>query len=779
MKTLLLILSTLFLIKISIADESWKLYDDSQVATVSITIDSLDLNWIYNNIYSDSLHLASVHFQNSWIDTTIDSVGFRLRGNTSRDAEKKSFKLSFNDFVAGRKFYGIEKMNLNGEHNDPSIVRSKLCWGFFQEIGVSASRANHVALYINGSYYGLYISIEHIDDEFLKKNFKDSSGNLWKCLWPADLEYINSNPNSYKFMQGNRRTYDLQTNKSADDYTDLARLIKNLKNTSNSALEDSLENIFDVPSVLKYFAMNVLTASWDDYWYLKNNYYLYHEPSTDLITIIPYDYDNTFGIDWFGINWASRNPYLFGNTSEPRPLATRLLGNAKYKNLYTHFLEFYKNNVFDFQIWEQKLINFKALLTPFAMSDNYRTLDYGFDANDFLNSYDLAGYSNQHAKKSIKDFTNLRNSFLANQLTWDFALPLAYRIDWFPKVPLPSDSITVEVSAFSHLGITSVEVEVFPEIPSPAPITFALNFSPISQTKRVEEADLWIGKIPPFVINGKATFKINVTDSSGNSVSYPKSKILKISTPEVDTTSLKINELMADNQTTITDSNGEFDDWIELYNPTSQIVLLTGMYLSDSENDLLKWQFTEPNLFLNSGEFLIVWCDNDLGQNGVHTSFKLSKNGEKIILTESDGVTIIDSINFGNQSPDVSFGRIPDASEKLDFLNPTPNDFNAPFSSVIEQKLIPQNFYLSAFPNPFNPSSTINYEIKTTDYNLANLKIYNVLGQKVKEFEIKSSKGSMVWNGTDDFRKKVSSGVYFVRLQAGNFSKTTKVLLLK
>jgi len=54
------------------------------------------------------MHYASMHFKNKWIDETIDSIGFRLRGNTSRDTTKKSFKISFNSFSSGRKFYNIE-----------------------------------------------------------------------------------------------------------------------------------------------------------------------------------------------------------------------------------------------------------------------------------------------------------------------------------------------------------------------------------------------------------------------------------------------------------------------------------------------------------------------------------------------------------------------------------------------------------------------------------------------------------------------------------------------
>ncbi len=184
-------------------DKSWKLYDDTGVARIDVSIDTADLSWIYNdnNILSDSLHLASIHFKNKYIDETVDSVGFRLRGNTSRSAKKKSFKISFNTFVKGREFYGVDKLNLNGEHNDPSIIRSKICWDMFKKFGVISSRAAYAEVYINGIYYGLYISVEHVDNQFLKKNFSDDSGNLWKCLFPADLSYLGDDPNLYKLTE--------------------------------------------------------------------------------------------------------------------------------------------------------------------------------------------------------------------------------------------------------------------------------------------------------------------------------------------------------------------------------------------------------------------------------------------------------------------------------------------------------------------------------------------------------------------------------------------------
>ncbi len=193
-------------------DESWKLYDDSEVDEVYITVDSDRLDWIYENVESDSLHPATMRYVSEWFDETLNNVGFRLRGNTSRGSEKKSFKLDINYFEQGRNFYGVEKINLNGEHNDPSIIRSKLCWDIYQDLAMRTSRSTHIAVYINEEYYGLYISVEHIDDEFLEKNFSDDSGNLWKCIWPADLTYRGDAPEDYHPYYDDARPYSLKTN---------------------------------------------------------------------------------------------------------------------------------------------------------------------------------------------------------------------------------------------------------------------------------------------------------------------------------------------------------------------------------------------------------------------------------------------------------------------------------------------------------------------------------------------------------------------------------------
>ena len=781
----------IFVSKSVAQDESWKLYDDSQVARVDITIEPAALEWLYNKVQSDSEFVATFQYQNAYINETVDSIGFRLRGNTSREAAKKSFKVSFNAFFPGRKFYGVDKLNLNGEHNDPSIIRSKLCFDLYQTIGMKASRANHVEVYINGIYYGLYISVEHIDDEFLNKNFADDTGNLWKCLYPADLNYLGSDPNLYKNLNINGRpAYELKTNEAEGDFSKLARFISLLNNTSSASFPDSIESIIDIPNVLKYFAMNILVGEWDDYWSLMNNYYLYHDPTTDMFTLIPYDYDNTFGIDWFNIDWTDANPYNFPKVvGGYRPLAERLMQNSQYRNLYTHFLEFYRANVYQLSNWENRIDSLRTMITTSALNDTFRTKDYGFDANDFLNSYSASAYNNQHVKYGLKQFVNLRNASLPAQLSYQSAKPIAYKIDYYPKRISPTDSIYVYASAFDNNGLSDVSI-YFQETGSSTTQIYPMSNAPVPNTKKVDEADKWIGVIPPLGAGKTGKFFVYVKDTQNEFQFYPRKKAIEIITQQIISDDIVINEFMADNLATIADPAGEYDDWIELYNPTANPITLTGRYLTDKNDNLTKYQFTQSNLVLNPNEYLLIWCDEQGSQQGIHANFKLSKGGEFIALVETDGISIIDSISFGPQTTDVSFGRYPDGADSWAFMSPTPGATNN-IVSVDDDKIFPSEFSLSAYPNPFNPSTTIRFSTPPASSPLAKgrnevgfvtLRIFDVLGNEITTLvneEKTTGTYEVVWNGKNSLGNYVSSGIYFARIQANQQFKNLKLILLK
>ncbi len=119
-----------------------------------------------------------------------------------------------------------------------------------------------------------------------------------------------------------------------------------------------------------------------------------------------------------------------------------------------------------------------------------------------------------------------------------------------------------------------------------------------------------------------------------------------------------INELMAINDTTLADEAGEYDDWVEILNPTSQEMILDGLYLTDNF-DAAPQRWAIPTTTLGPGATLIIWCDNDLAQGSYHASFKLGGGGEEVALVFGASY-LIDRWGFGPQTSDVSIGRYPD-----------------------------------------------------------------------------------------------------------------------
>ncbi|MGB2861904.1 MAG: lamin tail domain-containing protein [Sedimentisphaerales bacterium] len=134
---------------------------------------------------------------------------------------------------------------------------------------------------------------------------------------------------------------------------------------------------------------------------------------------------------------------------------------------------------------------------------------------------------------------------------------------------------------------------------------------------------------------------------------------------------LVINEVMASNNTWIQDPQGEYDDWIEIYNYGVNAVNIGGMYLTDNPSSPTKWQVPGNNpsaTTIAAGGYLVIWADNDTADTGLHASFKLDADGEQISLFDRDGITLIDNITFPSQTTDISYGRYPDGSDDLRFF---------------------------------------------------------------------------------------------------------------
>jgi len=150
--------------------------------------------------------------------------------------------------------------------------------------------------------------------------------------------------------------------------------------------------------------------------------------------------------------------------------------------------------------------------------------------------------------------------------------------------------------------------------------------------------------------------------------------------PKVET-GVVINELMPVNSNTIADQNGEFDDWIELFNNLETDLNLSGYYLTDSKSNLIKWKFPEGTL-IPAKSYLVVWADGDTLQMGLHTNYKLSSLGENVLLLNPE-LQVMDKVSFGEQPIVVgepliekSFARKPNGIGVFSWQLPTYNSEN-------------------------------------------------------------------------------------------------------
>jgi len=394
------------------------LFDDSRVSSVYIDISVDSLAVIMTDVLSDHYFKAQFIFDDGQGNDTLQDVGFRLRGNTSRYAQKKSFKISFNEYVSGRKYQGVKKINLNAQHNDPSMIREKLFYDLWEKAGMKERRTNFVKLYINQVYYGLYTNLEEMEKEWLTNVYENNQGNLYKCSYPADLNYLGGDQQTYKDLENSTvtggRVYELQTNKSADDYTDLVELITALNNEPDSVFGATINQVVNADEYLKALALDVATGNWDSYAYNKNNYYLYHNLETSQFDFIAYDADNTFGVNWDNIDWATRNCLDWTNHSLNLPLAQKLLAVPTFFNKYKFYLDSVARYIINPDSVFPHIETLKQLITPAAIADTFRCLDYHYTITDFTNSFDLA--AGDHIHYGIKPFLTARKQAILNQL---------------------------------------------------------------------------------------------------------------------------------------------------------------------------------------------------------------------------------------------------------------------------------------------------------------------------------------------------------------------------
>lgn len=147
-----------------------------------------------------------------------------------------------------------------------------------------------------------------------------------------------------------------------------------------------------------------------------------------------------------------------------------------------------------------------------------------------------------------------------------------------------------------------------------------------------------------------------------------------------DNTTIYINEVCSSNKgengnlTDQLEQDGSYPDWIELYNPNSFDVNLSGWGISDNKDEPFKG--TLENATIKATGYLIVYCSKAFAGNKLNVSIGISKDGEPLFLTNKNSV-LIDTINLAALESDFTYGRIPNGSDNLCIMYPSPGATNA------------------------------------------------------------------------------------------------------
>ena len=332
----------------------------------------------------DTRHLPPPGSAGAMLDTARFSLA--NSGNRTRNAPKRSWKIDLDpgdDEVAG-----MTCLNLKSMYNDPSQMREAVAWALFRQAGVPAARHTYARFGIDERYLGLFSVIEQVDRAFLKEHFgRNSRGNLFKVycgqIGPGTLEHRvgadgDDGGRQYR-TKGDDPTYRLKSYSraaGADSYDDLAQLVRVINGIGLPGGEDrfgtdtfaaSVREVFAVDAFLRWAGVNVLIGAWDNYFATPANYYLYNSGraggeddvlSGPYFTFIPWDYDNTFGIDYVGtawqhtdlLDWPSNTVGYWrrngnGGTS-PLPLVQNLLRHRELRRYYLDHVEHLLDTVF-------------------------------------------------------------------------------------------------------------------------------------------------------------------------------------------------------------------------------------------------------------------------------------------------------------------------------------------------------------------------------------------------------------------------------------------------
>jgi len=653
-----------------------------------------------------------------------DSVGIRFKGNSSYNANNKKNPLHIEfDYFIKQDFQGYETLKLSNMFKDPSCVREVLAYQILSNY-LPASMGNYVFLTIDGQPHGLYTNVESVNKSFAKKHYGSGNNPFFKCdpinisgtpkPPPAGCPPANMNTSALIFISNDSNCYK-QSFEIKSDYG-----WNSLLNTCQT-LNQNISNfpkVFNLDRALWMLAFNAIFVNLDSYTGSGHNYYLYQDDSGRYNPAL-WDLNECFGVFRnTGITQLNTQQLQqlapdINSANNNRPLIQKLLANPEWKKQFfahfkTIFYEFIANDSF---LYLAK--NLQLQIDSLIQTDPNKRYSY----LDFQRALDYNTGSGPGEIVGLNVLMKARKNFLLN-------------LAEFQKIPPQIN----DVSQFTEAQKTGVPLIITAKITGTNAVFLKYRNSGIGAFYSIQMFDdgkhndllaadgIWGAQIP--ALNHAGSYDYYIYAINPEAVSFfparAETEFLNVKvSAESNLIGVVINELMASNQKYATDQNGEYDDWIELFNNNTEDISLKNCYLSDNNLNIYKWKF--PDTIIKAKSFLIIWADEDSTQKGLHANFKLSKSGEEIFLSDNKK-NPVDQITFGPQSDDISLGRYPNGTGNFIPMPPSLNAINYEFGNIAEAS----DEKLLIYPVPADKTLILS----DNNHPLAEkIEIYNSLGK--------------------------------------------------
>ena len=754
MKFKLVALFNLFVVAIGFSQD---FYDRATVQKIEIffgftnwdaQLDAATSTDVY--VVADSVRINGVVF---------DSVGVKYKGNSSYNANnnKNPIHLSL-DYIKGSQDYqGYRDVKLQNGYSDPSMIREVLSYAILEQY-MDCPKGNFANVYINGTLRGVYSNAESINEKFDGDHYYNSTGTLFKCnpiggggpnaTVSPDLKYINADSSSY--FNG----YELKTPLG---WTKLVDLINTLNNDFTN-----IESKLDIDRAIWMLAFNNVLVNLDSYsGAFRQNYYLSWDNNDRFVTTV-WDLNMSFagfpGGTGSGSYTATSLDPMSNSTSTNHPLIVKIMANPMYKRMYMAHLRTIVKEVFESQDYVTKANTIRATIDSYVQADPYKFYTY----TQYQNSLTTAvtgggGPGGGSSIPGIKTLMDARVTFFNSNSNYILVAPTISAYASSNNTPSYGSSIYLTATCSNE---TTVYLGYR--------LDHTLKFNRVQMFDDGTHGDGAAGDHvygAAVTLNGVVLeYYIYAENANAGLFSPQRAEheyhTLAITIPYAANGDALINEVLASNSGIAYDSNDESDDWVEIYNTKSTGIDLSGLYLSDDPLNLAKWTIPVGTA-IPANSYLIIWCDNDIIQSGLHANFKLSSLGETVTL--SDGVTVYDQITLGAQTQNISYARCPNGALTWNFATPTFNATNN-CEPVGLNEIRSSN--VKIYPNP--TSTTFTIELK--DLSDASLSIVDIQGREV--YSVNSTKevnliDASSWN----------SGYYLATITTMSGSRITKKIV--